>query len=92
MAARSAGEYAKVAALRKVLAEEPVGVLVGASLPGPTGIREEHSVGEEVGDLVVAGHLRSLIPGEAAAGTRREIGHGLGQGVPQLVGARPSGR
>lgn len=62
-------------------------VLVGAALPGPVGIREEHSVGEEMGHLVVAGHLRCLILGEAVAGTPREISHGLGQGTSQLVGA-----
>src|SRR3954469_2984570 len=55
---------AEVGALREVLAQQPVGVLVRAALPGAVGIAEvdlETSVDPQAGVLA---HLCPLIPGQ----------------------------
>ena len=63
----ASGVSAEVGAFEEVLAEETVGVLVGATLPGTLGVAE---VDIEVGvysELSVLGHLGSLVPGQGAA-------------------------
>ena len=58
---------AEIGAFGEVLAEETVGVLVGATLPGTLGVAE---VDIEIGvysQLSVLGHLGSLVPGQGAA-------------------------
>src|SRR5690606_39901696 len=59
------GVAAKVgAALGEVLAEQAVGVLVAAALPGRVGIAEvDLAVGGE-GECCVLGHLGTLVPGQ----------------------------
>src|SRR4051812_18375921 len=53
---------AEVGALWKVLAQQPVGVLVRAALPGAVGIAEVDRHASLDPELGVLGHLRSLIP------------------------------
>ena len=58
------GDQAHVGAFGEVLAEEPVGVFVGASLPRGLGVTEvdvDSGVDTELG---VLGHFFALIPGE----------------------------
>lgn len=61
---------AEVAVLGKVLSEQPVHVLVGSPLPWFPGVSEEDPVAEEGGDLVVARHLGTLVPGQRAPQVR----------------------
>src|SRR4051794_23804846 len=56
--------HAEVGALWKVLAQQPVGVLVRAALPRPVGIAEGARHASLDPELGVLGHLRSLIPGQ----------------------------
>lgn len=58
-AARSAGVACEVAALREVLPQEAVRVLVRGALSRSPRVGKEHALGEEGRDLVVARHLRS---------------------------------
>ena len=61
------GVSAEIGAFREVLAEQTVGVLVGATLPGTLGVAE---VNIEIGvysELSVLGHLGSLVPGQRLA-------------------------
>src|SRR5207245_2886012 len=63
---------AEAGALGEVLAQESVGVLVRAALPGPASVGEEDAFAQQVCDLVVAGHLRALVPGQGLADRRRQ--------------------
>jgi len=66
----------QVCALGKVLSQQSVGVLVGASLPRGGGVAEvDRDTGRDL-ELLVAGHLRALIPGQRPAQM-------LGQGADQ---------
>src|SRR3712207_6071484 len=59
--------HAEVGALWKVLPQQPVGVLVRATLPGAVGIAEvdlKTGVDPQAG---VLGHFRSLIPGQRSS-------------------------
>jgi hypothetical protein len=51
------GVGGQVAALGEVLAQQAIGVLVGAALPGLAGVGEEHALVELLGNVVVNGHL-----------------------------------
>src|SRR6266851_6926967 len=55
---------AEVSAFEEVLAEEAVGVLVGASLPGLGGVTEVDLETNGDLDLGVVAHLHALVPGE----------------------------
>src|SRR5664279_5075692 len=56
----------EVDALGQVLAEEPIGVLVGAALPGRVWVAEvDGDVGGD-GEGRVVGHLGALVPGDGA--------------------------
>jgi len=48
--------------LGEVLAQQPVGVLVGSALPRGVGIAEVHGHAGGFGDLRVVDHLLALIP------------------------------
>jgi len=54
--------HAEVGALRKVLPQQPVGVLVRAALPGAVGIAEVDRHARRDPELGVLGHLRAPIP------------------------------
>src|SRR4051812_37867398 len=56
--------HAEVGALWKVLAQQPVGVLVRAALPRTVGIAEVDRHASLDPELGVLGHFRSLIPGQ----------------------------
>lgn len=60
------GVDAQVAVFRQILPEQRVHVLVGSPLPWFTGVGEVGSIVEEGRDLVVAGHFRTLVPGQRA--------------------------
>ena len=60
------GVVAQVGAFGQPSAEQPVGVLVGGSLPGRVRVAEEHGDGESGLELVSVGHFASLVPGERA--------------------------
>src|SRR3954466_8770954 len=59
--------HAEVGALWKVLAQQPVGVLVRATLPGAVGIAEVDRHASLDPELGVLGHFRSLIPGQRSS-------------------------
>src|SRR5215204_4709692 len=59
--------HAEVGALWKVLPQQPVGVLVRATLPGAVRIAEVDRHARLDPELGVLGHLRSLIPGQRAS-------------------------
>ena len=54
----------EVGALREVLAQQAVGVLVHAALPGRVRVAEEDVDAGVDADLLPVAHLRSLIPGQ----------------------------
>src|SRR5215207_7296230 len=59
--------HAEVGALWKVLPQQPVGVLVRATLPGAVRVAEVDLKTGVDPELGVLGHLRSLIPGQRAS-------------------------
>ena len=59
-------EPAQVGALGQVLAEQAVGVLVGATLPRAARIAEEDLDAGVDGELEVFGHLSAVVPGHRA--------------------------
>ena len=59
-------ELAQVGAPGQVLAEQAVGVLVGATLPGAAGVAEEDLDTGVDGELGVFGQLPAVIPGQRA--------------------------
>lgn len=73
----------EVGALREVLAQQPVGVLVRASLPWAVRVGEEHRDAGLGGELGVLGEFFAAIPGEGSA----QI---FGQ-LQELPGERESG-
>src|SRR3954468_8683972 len=59
--------HAQVGALWKVLPQQPVGVLVRATLPGAVRVAEVDRHASLDPELGVLGHLRSLIPGQRSS-------------------------
>ena len=85
----ASGVSGEVCAFGEVLAQQAVGVLVGAALPGAVGVTE---VDVEVGidsQLGVLGHLRALVPGQRAAQLLGQRGDRRGDGVAHGLGAVP---
>ena len=61
----------EVGALREVLAQQPVGVLVRAALPGAVRVAEVDLHAGVDGEPGVVGHLGALVPGQRSAQLRR---------------------
>src|SRR3954470_20554552 len=78
---------AEVGALWKVLAQKPVGVLVGAALPGAVGIAEVDL--DACVDLQarVLGHLGSWVPGQRPSQLLRQGDDRARKGVANRLGA-----
>src|SRR3954452_12270868 len=84
--------HAEVSALRKVLAQQPVDVLIRAALPGAVGIAEvdlETSVDAQEGVLA---HLGPLSPGHRLPQWLGQGGDRAGDGVAHRLGAMPGER
>src|SRR5271170_2588713 len=86
------GVSCEVCALREVLAEQAVGVLVGPSLPGALRITEIHSKPAVDRELCVLCHLRTLVPGKRSAELLGQSGDLTGDGVAHRLGATASQR
>jgi hypothetical protein len=82
----------QVGALREVLAQQAVGVLVGAAPLGPAGVGEKHSVAQQRSDLLVVGHFRALVPGEGEADRLREFCQDCEQCVADGLGGPVDGQ
>ena len=74
----------QVGAFGEVLAQQAVGVLVGAALPGAVWVAEVDRQPGGFGDLGVQGHFAALVPGQGAAQDLGDLGdlgrHRVGQG------------
>src|SRR3954447_4467964 len=84
--------HAEVSALREVLAQQPIGVLIRAALPGAVGIAEvdlKTGVDPQAGVLA---HLRSLIPGQRLPQLLGQGGDRAREGVAHRLGAMPGER
>ena len=77
----------EIGALREILPEEPVRVLICASLPGRVWIGEEDPPAGLGPDSCVVEHLVSLIPGQRAPQLRWQ----LGERTDERVAYRPRG-
>src|SRR5260370_18762402 len=91
---RDGGEFvgavaAEVGALREVLAEQPVGVLVAAALPGAVGVAEVDVDAGVDPQLCMLGHLRALIPGQRPAQLLGQRQDGGGDRIAGGFGAVP---
>lgn len=64
------GVSGQVGSLGEVLAQQAVGVLVGAALPGAVGVAEVHLHVERGGHACMQGEFGSLIPCRAVAQQR----------------------
>jgi len=81
-----AGPYVQVGALGEVLAEQAVGVFVGAALPGSVRVTEvDLQAGRNLNPVVVE-HLVALVSGQRAAQPSREPGEGADQDVTDRLG------
>src|SRR4029079_11136417 len=61
------GEAPQLGAFGPVLAQQAVGVLVGAALPGRVGVGEVDAEVRLDGDVGVGGHFAAAVPGQGAA-------------------------
>ena len=87
------GEAGEVGAFREILSRQAVGVLVGTTFPRPPGVGEEHAVAEQVRDVGVAGHFRTLVPGQVEASLVGDLGlEELGERSQQCFGAVTIGK
>ena len=82
-ASRCGAMDAQVGALGKVVAQQPVGVLVRAALPGRVGVAEVDRRAGGRGDRAMAGHLGALVPGDRPQQRCRQAGHPRLQRVVQ---------
>lgn len=62
-------------------------VLVGSTLPGTAGVGEVDTFIEVLCENVVAGHLRSLVPGQRSPGEIRQPGEDVAERVDERLGA-----
>src|SRR5512135_2346796 len=67
--------HRQVGALREVLSEQPVRVLVRTTLPWRVGIAEIYGNPRADGEFGVTGHLLALVPGYAVAEELRQHAH-----------------
>ena len=56
------GVDAQVGPFGEILAQQPVGVFVAASLPRFAGMGEEDALVEQITDPIMGGHLAALVP------------------------------
>ena len=63
----------QVCALRQVLTQQPIGILIGPALPGAVRIGNEHLDGEALGQALVLGHLFASIIGQRFAQRGRHM-------------------
>ena len=92
-AARSSGVWrAEVGALGEVLAQQAVGVLVGAALPGAVRVGEVDGEAGVDAQLGVLGHLGALVPGQRPAQLLGQRGDRRGDRVADRLGAVPGER
>ena len=84
------GQGAQVGALGPVLAQQSVGVLIGAPLPRRLGVAEvDRQVGLSL-ELGVLGHLVAAVPGDRPAQRERQRGNHLGQAHPGQLSGVPA--
>ncbi len=79
----SLGVHRQVGALGQILAQQSVGVLAGAALPGAVGVTEVHAHAGVGGELGMAGHLSTLVVRHALAqwrSNRPQLGRQASQG------------
>jgi len=82
----------KVSSTGKELAEQPIGVLVGAALPRGERVAEvDLDTGGDL-DLLVAGHLLAAVPGEGLEQLGWHGAEGLFHGPFDLEASYPLGR
>jgi hypothetical protein len=62
-----AATHTQVCPFRKVLAEQTIGVLIRAPLPGPGRVTEVYRDKCLAREILVAGHLSALIPCQESA-------------------------
>src|SRR3954462_12466918 len=84
--------HAEVGALWKVLAQQPIGVLVRATLPRAVGIAEVDRHASLDPELGVLGHFRSLIPGQRPSKLLRQGDDRARNGVAHRLGPMPGER
>src|SRR3989304_9150609 len=77
----------EVGALGKVLAEQSVGVLVGATLPWAVRVAEVDLDASVDPELSVLGHLRPLVPGQRSPELLGQGADGIGDRVAHGLGA-----
>src|SRR3954466_10600800 len=84
--------HAEVGALWKVLAQQPVGVLVRAALPRTVGIAEVDRHASLDPELGVLGHFRSLIPGQRSSQLFGQGGDRARDGITDRLSPMPGER
>lgn len=77
----------QIAALGKVLTQQPIRVLVRATQPRTRRIGKEHPLLQKLADVLVVGQLATLIPGQGAPRSGRKLGEHRDQRVPHRGGA-----
>ena len=78
--------------LGEVLAQEPVGVLVGAALPRGVRVAEVDGHVQRGADPFVQGEFRSLVPGQAVAQEFGQVLHLVDDGLLDVFGVVPVGQ
>ena len=81
-----------VGAFGEVLAQEPVGVLVGAALPRGVRVAEVDGHVQRGADPFVQGEFRSLVPGQAVAQEFGRVLHLVDDGLLDVFGVVPVGQ
>ena len=86
------GVCAQVGALGEVLAQQPVGVLVGAALPRGVRVAEVDLHVQGGRDSLVQGELASLVPGQRVAQEPGQVSHPVDDGLLDVFGVVPVGQ
>ena len=80
------GVARQIRSLGEVLAQQPIGILIGSALPGTMRIGKEHLESESLGQTFVLGHLLPSIVRQGLPQGSGDVSEFLGEAVTRASG------